>query len=61
MTEAIREITVESLDELIRWVTPASPDPDSGRRRDYAVYRGTRHAPLLFVSTGTLFGMSGRS
>jgi hypothetical protein len=55
--EEIREITIESLDELIRWVTPASPDPDSGRRRDYSVYRGTRHAPTSLLTSLDRLGM----
>ena len=40
---------VESLPELIASVTPEEPEPDSGRRRNYAVYRGMSDvgAPLL--------------
>ena len=37
---APREITVRSLGELVDAVTPASPDPRTGRRRDTGVYRG---------------------
>lgn len=37
----IREIDVGSLGELIDKVTPETPDPHSGRRRDSSVYRGS--------------------
>lgn len=45
----IREIPVRSLGELIDALTPAEPDPVTGRRRDTGVYRGARSAgaPLL--------------
>src|SRR4051794_11774321 len=38
--ESFREIRISSLGELIDQSTPAEPDPASGRRRNYAVYRG---------------------
>ncbi|HEU4828043.1 MAG TPA: FRG domain-containing protein [Gemmatimonadales bacterium] len=40
---------VESLGELIEAVTPERPEPESGRRRNYVVYRGMADAsaPLL--------------
>jgi hypothetical protein len=46
---AINEVVVHSLGDLIDKVTPAEPDPRSGRRRDSGVYRGDSDArrPLL--------------
>lgn len=46
---AITEIVVRSLGELIERVTPETPDPRTGRRRDAGVYRGSTNArwPLL--------------
>jgi len=41
---AIEEIEIRSLAELIDRVTPAAPDPTTGRRRDTGVYRGARDA-----------------
>lgn len=44
------EVTkVETLGELIAAVTPDEPEPESGRRRNYAIYRGMSDAsaPLL--------------
>ena len=44
------EVTkVETLSELIAAVTPDEPEPESGRRRNYAIYRGMSDAsaPLL--------------
>lgn len=45
----VQEIRVSSLGELIDRVTPAEPDPDTGRRRYSGVYHGSAHAdgPLL--------------
>ncbi len=45
----IEEIEVLSLGDLIDRVTPANPDPATGRRRDTGVYRGTADSsqPLL--------------
>jgi hypothetical protein len=45
----IEEIEIASLSELLEAVTPSSPDPDSGRLRDWRVYRGTANTewPLL--------------
>jgi hypothetical protein len=45
----IEEIEVFSLGDLIDRVTPASPDPEPGKRRDRGVYRGTGDSsePLL--------------
>lgn len=46
---AIKEVEVTSLGELINEVTPAEPDPATGRRRYSGVYRGAINAaqPLL--------------
>lgn len=46
---AIVEIRIKTLGELIDRVTPSKPDPETGRRRDYGVYRGMADAcwPLL--------------
>lgn len=45
----IQEKTIHSLGELIDSVTPATPDPASGHRRDPSVYHGASAAdqPLL--------------
>jgi hypothetical protein len=45
----VREISIESLGELIDSLTPGEPDPRTGRRRDVGVYHGSSHAhgPLL--------------
>jgi hypothetical protein len=40
----IPEVTVTSLGELIDRLTPAAPDPATGRRRDTGVYRGAADA-----------------
>ena len=40
----IREVQVRSLGELIEAVTPANPDPETGRRRDTGVYHGSSAA-----------------
>lgn len=46
---AIQQIPISSLGELIDQVTPAAPDPKTGRHRDTGVYRGASNAshPLL--------------
>jgi hypothetical protein len=46
---SIRTIQISSLGEFIECVTPAEPDPVTGRRRDFGVYRGSKdaEAPLL--------------
>jgi hypothetical protein len=46
---SIRTIQISSLGEFIERVTPAAPDPVTGRRRDFGVYRGSKdaEAPLL--------------
>jgi hypothetical protein len=45
----IQEIKIGSLSELLDAVTPSTPDPASGRLRDWSVYRGAKDAewPLL--------------
>ncbi len=46
---AIQEHVIRSLGDLIDSVTPAHPNPDTGRRRDPGVYHGSSSArhPLL--------------
>lgn len=55
----VNTVTIESLADLIAKVTPADPDPETGRRRDSGVYRGAADAswPLL-TSLDTLGGVS---
>lgn len=54
----VHTVTIDSLADLIAKVTPANPDPETGRRRDSGVYRGAAHAgwPLL-TSLDTLGGV----
>jgi hypothetical protein len=54
----VREVVVHSLGEFVDVVTPREPDPQTGRRRDTGVYRGSSDAtsPLLT----TLDRLSGR-
>jgi hypothetical protein len=54
----VNTVTIDSLADLIAKVTPASPDPETGRRRDSGVYRGAADAgwPLL-TSLDTLGGV----
>jgi hypothetical protein len=40
MSGAVREVTVHALVELIQEVAPQRPDPNTGRLREQAVYRG---------------------
>ena len=55
---AFTTVTINSLADLIARVTPSSPDPETGRRRDTGVYRGGADAswPLL-TSLDTLGGV----
>lgn len=48
---AIREIAVKSLGDLIDKVTPAAPDPDTGRRRYSGVYHGAIDAALPLLTS----------
>jgi hypothetical protein len=51
-----KEIEVSTLGELLDQSTPA-PDPASGRRRNYSVYRGARDGPFgLLTSLDQLGG-----
>jgi hypothetical protein len=43
MRVSFEQITIGSLGELVQAVTPAAPDPNSGRLRDSGVYRGVTH------------------
>ncbi|HEY7614163.1 MAG TPA: FRG domain-containing protein [Gemmatimonadales bacterium] len=55
---SVTTVTIESLADLIAKVTPSTPDPTTGRRRDSGVYRGAADAawPLL-TSLDTLGGV----
>ena len=55
---SVTTVQIDSLAELIARVTPASPDPTTGRHRDSGVYRGAANAswPLL-TSLDTLGGV----
>lgn len=54
---AVKEVTVTGLGELIDKVTPAAPDPATGRRRYSGVYHGvTRAAQPLLTSLDRLGG-----
>ena len=56
---AIREIEVSTLGELIDRVTPAKPDPSTGRRRDSCVYHGSADASRsLLTSLDRLGGVN---
>jgi hypothetical protein len=55
---AVREVVIRSLGELIDQVTPAEPDPQTGRRRDVGVYRGRSGADIpLLTSLDRLGGV----
>ena len=55
---SIRTFAVCSLGELIDRMTPAEPDPVTGRRRDSGVYRGAGNASWsLFTSLDRLGGI----
>jgi hypothetical protein len=55
----LRTIVIHSLGELVDRVTPAEPDPVTGRRRDTGVYRGSSNAENpLFTSLDRLGGTS---
>jgi hypothetical protein len=51
VTEGIKEIRVNTLAELITAVTPSQPDPESGRLRSYAVYRGVNDAGFHLLTS----------
>ena len=46
-----RDVVVHSLGEFIDLVTPSEPDLQTGRRRDYGVYRGAADASAPLLST----------
>jgi hypothetical protein len=53
----VREIVVHSLGEFVDVVTPREPDPQTGRRRDTGVYRGSSDAASpLFTTLDRLGG-----
>ncbi|HYE95975.1 MAG TPA: FRG domain-containing protein [Rubricoccaceae bacterium] len=47
----IEEIPVHSLGELLDALTPAEPDPETGRRRDPCVYHGAVAADLPLLTS----------
>ena len=56
---SIRTIEVSSLGELVDRLTPAEPDPVTGRHRDTGVYRGAGDARWpLYTSLDRLGGVS---
>ncbi|MGH7678967.1 MAG: FRG domain-containing protein [Gemmatimonadaceae bacterium] len=46
-----RDVVVHSLGEFIDLVTPSEPDRQTGRRRDFGVYRGASNASAPLLST----------
>ncbi|MBU1877342.1 MAG: hypothetical protein KJ734_00165, partial [Chloroflexi bacterium] len=57
MSHHIRELEVTSLGELLQAVTPVAPDPQSGRLRDSAVYRGSVNAKWHLLTSLDRLGM----
>jgi hypothetical protein len=56
---AIAEIVVSTLGELVDQITPSSPDPATGRRRDTGIYRGGADARWgLLTSLDRLGGVN---
>ncbi|MFB3902995.1 MAG: FRG domain-containing protein [Acidobacteriota bacterium] len=57
--DGFEETEIQTLGQLLDLVTPSDVDPNSGRRRDYSVYRGDSDAerPLL-TSLDKLGGIS---
>lgn len=54
-----QEIEISSLGDLLDKVTPKDPDPVSGRRREYAVYRGVCNTQYsLLTSLDRLGGVN---
>lgn len=47
----VREVVVHSLGEFVDVVTPRAPDPQTGRRRDTGVYRGSSDATSPLFTT----------
>src|SRR5437868_5485161 len=56
----IREIRIKSLAELIEAVTPKAQDPESGRLRDMAIYRGVSHPEQRLLTSLDRLGCPGR-
>ena len=52
----VREIVITGLDELVEAVTPAAPDPQTGRFRDTGVYRGAHDPDLPLLTSLDRFG-----
>lgn len=57
----ITEIVVTSLGDLIDKVTPAQPDPRTGRRRDTGVYRGSADAVRMLLTSLDRLGTEAHS
>jgi len=47
----MREITIHTLGEFIDQLTPAAPDPETGRRRDTGVYHGATEADAALLTS----------
>lgn len=47
----MKEIVVRSLGDLVDKVTPAEPDPRTGRRRDAHIYRGSARSSRSLVTS----------
>ena len=47
----MKEIVVSSLGDLVDKVTPAEPDPRTGRRRDTHIYRGSARSTRSLVTS----------
>ncbi len=47
----IQEIKINTLSELLDAVTPSTPDPASGRLRDWSVYRGASNAEWSLLTS----------
>lgn len=56
----ICETRIEDLAELIAWVTPEEPEPESGRLRARRVYRGVSHAEHSLLTSLDRLGMPER-
>ncbi len=57
MSESVGEVEVISLDQLIEIVTPKRADPNSGRLRDYSIYRGVGDLKWSLLTSLDRLGM----
>ena len=53
---SVTTVTIDSLADLIAKVTPPSPDPATGRRRDTGVYRGEANAAWSLLTSLDILG-----